>query len=922
MNYNLLKSFIFIDPKIINKLSPEVIDGKVINFALKRAFFPEEGSALSRNYSYIIEMIMHNQEKNILRYINKESFSEENLKYILSVLSNQSIKELIEKDQTFIYYLSNASNLNILEITMLIDISVIEYDKIPNFIKLNNIHLVEKYYTNPVDFLEHLSEFIEYNQSNAGEIYQKAYNLIINDLENKHKYIPTFKNEFMQILNVDTVGKEKFLEYLILTGDSLKDYVELYKENNKYIFNYLLKNPSELNIPMLEHLDEVQTNRIVDIYLTLPECDLKMLRTLIYFTNEENYHKISKRLFEFFKSGIDVDIILSVKVFLEDYVVDIIRKNIEYIIYIDAYNIDFDSEKKKNISDILIEKNYVVQNNIPKFILENEIFITLQILKGDVNEEIICNYVDKYPIEYQKRIYDYLVSHDKKSSKIMSKILKVIVENNFDISYLPIDEPITFDCNKENQAKINDFLKQLRDNPQIRGEIILRVPVVDIEFLNSIKDILPGRIKIAPKQENIKGQDYYYKYDIPEIISKEKTVEYYAKTTNDQKDKNGDIKSLSPYEKYLAAYTITVLFHHYIQYEDGPFFPEYGHSRALYEIINAKNQQIVCVGYVNLLKELLKRMGIDKVESLEVLSSEFSSKEEDNFMNRNNHIVLVVHIKDEKYHIDNVFVADPTADAVYSPTKSVLGGKVSEWQSLDARYFNSKITIEDIQQKNRLEAWHAERIIQFARHLRENTDSSYEAKLSPIDEEKLISALVTIDHFVDKSMLAQSLETEAIGKNEYNEKAIKVGLYDNLVGLDEDVEKTRTIPYKDIAQSEYGKIVKARMENKALESFITDFKQIGIDLFVSETELYFSFNSNEFSNYYLEIISAIKRYAQENGFKYKYRDNSSFFSIESIDEDKSLEDNMPKITDIIKNVQEIIKTYLPGDVLDQLHEQR
>ena len=126
----------------------------------------------------------------------------------------------------------------------------------------------------------------------------------------------------------------------------------------------------------------------------------------------------------------------------------------------------------------------------------------------------------------------------------------------------------------------------------------------------------------------------------------------------DTLDKDGEVKSLSPLEKYIAAYIIVSNFANYRPEDKNE---EFAKSRSIYEVFGYdENPKIVCVGYVRALKELLYRMDMKETAEWEVYSPTEGGEYKKGF---NNHDRLLISLKDPKYNVDGVYMADPTWDS-------------------------------------------------------------------------------------------------------------------------------------------------------------------------------------------------------------------------------------------------------------------
>ncbi len=108
---------------------------------------------------------------------------------------------------------------------------------------------------------------------------------------------------------------------------------------------------------------------------------------------------------------------------------------------------------------------------------------------------------------------------------------------------------------------------------------------------------------------------------------------------------NGE--SLSPLEKYIYAYKQVTKLIYKENYDIKTA------SRETAQIIDANGSHIVCLGFANLLSTLCNKMGIPCLYN----------RLKDNKINGFAHANSMVYIKDEKYGIDGVYLADPCYDA-------------------------------------------------------------------------------------------------------------------------------------------------------------------------------------------------------------------------------------------------------------------
>ena len=128
-----------------------------------------------------------------------------------------------------------------------------------------------------------------------------------------------------------------------------------------------------------------------------------------------------------------------------------------------------------------------------------------------------------------------------------------------------------------------------------------------------------------------------------------KRVRYYDRVAEKIKKMN-----LSPFEQYLYAFNMARMFKEYTfynrDYMDDFNSPEM--SRNPFLIL--KNKFEVCAGYSLFLREILDRLGIANA-SLTMNIKENGDSAKDGL-----HAALLVHIKDDKYGIDQLIISDPT----------------------------------------------------------------------------------------------------------------------------------------------------------------------------------------------------------------------------------------------------------------------
>lgn len=120
-----------------------------------------------------------------------------------------------------------------------------------------------------------------------------------------------------------------------------------------------------------------------------------------------------------------------------------------------------------------------------------------------------------------------------------------------------------------------------------------------------------------------------------------------------------EARDLSPLEKYLYAYNITKQFKKYQNSYDMES------SRNLYQILN--NDYMVCVGYEELLGDLLNKLGIESTKISCSVDINLTKNENVDMVNYEDmekawHARRLVRISDEKYQVNGLYFSDPTWD--------------------------------------------------------------------------------------------------------------------------------------------------------------------------------------------------------------------------------------------------------------------
>lgn len=301
-----------------------------------------------------------------------------------------------------------------------------------------------------------------------------------------------------------------------------------------------------------------------------------------------------------------------------------------------------------------------------------------------VDEELEEVYDPMIAHNFEKFIYSYYKYEDYQKDSI-SFYNPIPQDKLYTLKYLGENTKliITSNCNVK---EIIETLRKYNKNNNIQIDITddkksLNKDLRDLGYFDTEPEEIYGNIKInyrALQNSNLSINQY---------IGYEKLLYSMIEPAKD----------MSPFEKYIYAYDITKQFKKYnTPKKDNKNIENLSQdeymkikflSRDLYQILD--NDYIVCVGFSNLLIDLLNKLGIDNialpvyvdtslskaVKQLNIPKEEWKNmtpEEKHRLIIRQQsyipkddfggHRRLLVNIKDEKYGIDGIYVSDPTWD--------------------------------------------------------------------------------------------------------------------------------------------------------------------------------------------------------------------------------------------------------------------
>jgi len=444
--------------------------------------------------------------------------------------------------------------------------------------------------------------------------------------------------------------------------------------------------------------------------------------------------------------------------------------NLKYI-----YNVDFEDIDEpdfiRKILDLSIKKNYTFDDDM--------YFIRSLVLR---NFDALVYFIDncKYSGLVYTEINDYLDGLDKKDAYYIYQRVKNeevrdflgsnLNFDNYDLNTVVDSEPLyLFEEGDADQYFIINYLNRLKKRG-FNQDIILVVQRVNMHLVDEAYKLFGDQIKISP----LENQEYRRTfegiwdrpaYSVDEIRSSEKALDMYSKTVEDKYDKDGDIKHLSPLERFIAAYILTTKFYPYTREKNRK--KDYHVSRSVYEFVNKiTGRKIVCVGYVHLLRELLYRMGITDTVRWDVRQNERKKRGIDL---PNNHSRMLIHLVDPKYDIDGIYMSDPTYDErglLRTVVTHMLMTK-KEALEMDKGYRDQELHLDNIEEmENEFDVFNVPELLD-----------------KPIPKDTIIKAFLAVYHFLDKNMKM----TDNYTKLEYHRMARQLGLESNFSQVDSPV---------------------------------------------------------------------------------------------------------------------------------------
>ena len=689
------------------------------------------------------------------------------------------------------------------------------------------------------------------------------------------------------------------LRLLIDNNSDLSKYLNKYSDNSLFLYHYYLQDIHRIGINYYKYCERIDVPLRVKLGTYLVDYDIDKRIASIVLVNLANYQfydQYNEMITTLFRHIIDL--IKAGKINKNDYasitsrLIDLDPLYFLNIDYNDVSYVYFNDDEDLLIQVLKLgkEKNYF-------FTYKDEYFVNHILKKKDVLVYFInnCNrndYIDGMITDYfdesdNSLLYElYGLINDEELKKFIVDTL------NFDNPYVDtiIDHQKYYISVSSKEESLNHLRKIKEEGLDL--DITLIMNRVDLDFIDKACEIYGDKLLISPLESqasmNTNTDVWNYPcYTVKEIRHREKILDLYAKTVEDKVDKDGDIKHLSPFEKFIAAYILVTKF---APYREETYGEDASISRSVYEFIDrTNNKTIVCVGYVHLLREILYRMGMEDTINWSVQIG--SGKDGDN------HERMLIHLVDPKYGINGIYMVDPTWD------------ESARWSKYEGSYvfrtknmLMSKSDLEAYNSEEKLKKLHVDKIGSVGKTFKVRNPKALFDK--PINGDMIVKGFLSVEHFLDKNMKMTDTYTD----EEYKEMCDRLGFeayvaypeptFDDLVRMDR----------QELEENFYEYYENEDMRRNYLKCLKDTIKQLFKD---NDIRLPFNINHRSISikfNKTDPIIDTLKNC----GYRLKYTDNNVIAEVYEYD-DRSMYDQFSSL---------LIKTKVFNDLVDNYYREK
>ena len=445
-----------------------------------------------------------------------------------------------------------------------------DYDLIPESVKKDNEDLTRQFLEKD-DSVHLWKTLIQNCPSLTDTINKELFEKVLNNYAKYEHELGEFQSVFIEMLSKNS-NKDLFLKELIDKKLDLTPYFDLYKDNELFLKNYFLMNPDKIDETNYKLIPSDILGSVFEKYLD-SNVDSKLVNEMFLMllkldkVNKNIDDKIVK-LYSEKRLELDKTIINGL---IKAYPVQILKADFNNL----SILIDYYKNQNANIilmpnfqefMKLMFEHNVVLDSVFSKAVLyemtkEPDVQKLSNLLKQALNSNIIddkllnnlLDDINLLNMEYIKVIFDYYKQRNIEVNKDL--FLKKLNHNNYNIDVLDQEEDIFLDVKDNNKTQILEFLTKLKEKNYLKT-VYLTIDVVDRDFVENANRILPNQIKISPKKHQT-GEIFY---DADDILHKDKILQTNADVLKGNKSRSGNVKELSPFEKFMAAYLMTTRF--------------------------------------------------------------------------------------------------------------------------------------------------------------------------------------------------------------------------------------------------------------------------------------------------------------------------------------------------------------------------
>ena len=339
-------------------------------------------------------------------------------------------------------------------------------------------------------------------------------------------------------------------------------------------------------------------------------------------------------------------------------------------------NPDYYLKNQEEVEKILSE---IIKNNLKKKLdIQSQALITKKIIEAITHnknlEEITLAMYDETKYILTKE--DYNILKQSKLKKVRTSGVSDELKNNFDsLIYYNYDRNLvgsnsyaalsSSSISLRNKITKED-LENLKYLPNSTTKIVIeeenmKDAVLISERLHELGKENHVMINVKNKEfvtNNILSNNHYLNENIDIQLGQSiVSVKEYLRFEKMLYQMIEGTQNLTPFERYISAYNVVKQYKQYKENQIDKFA-----SRNLYAIL--ENEYMVCVGYANMLEDLLNKSGIKNIHRNVGVDTSYDRFNENKTVvsKHDSHAREYVYIKDLKYGIDGFYITDPTWD--------------------------------------------------------------------------------------------------------------------------------------------------------------------------------------------------------------------------------------------------------------------